>query len=77
MSAPKQLAVALVAAILAGAAGVAVMARRASPPPPAPPAVKTIEQLNAELDSGDPAIRRQAARELGRRLGATSREQRP
>jgi len=78
MSTPKQTAVALVAAILAGAAGVAVVARRAaSLPPPAPPAVKTIEQLNAELDSGDPAVRRQAARELGQRLGATSREQRP
>jgi len=76
VKARQRLAVALIAAVLAGAAGVAVVARRTSPPPPAPPA-KTIEQLNAELDSGDPEVRRQAAHELGRRLGATSREQRP
>jgi hypothetical protein len=71
------LAVALIAAVLAGAAGVAVVARRAASLPAPAPLAKTIEQLNAELDSGDPDVRRQAARELGQRLGATSREQRP
>jgi len=55
----------LVAALWAGG----VQGCRKSPPPATAPAPKTIEQLSAELESGDPAVRRQAADELGRRLG--------
>lgn len=52
------LAVALVDVMAAGR-----MARQAAP-------AKTIEQLNAELDSRDPAVRREAARQLGEQLGS-------
>ncbi len=55
----------LIAAVLLISLGVGIGRRKAPPPPPA----KTVQQLEKELDSPDPQVRKAAAEELGRRLG--------